>query len=68
MRTSIYLPDDLHESARRMRINISAVSERAVRDAIVNRQQELEATIKAGEEARVLLQQLTEENEVPATQ
>jgi post-segregation antitoxin (ccd killing protein) len=63
MRTTIFLPDDLHEAARRMKVNVSDVCQRAVRDAIVNRKQELQATIDAGQVAQQLLQELAEPGE-----
>ena len=63
MRTTIFLPDDLHEAARRMKVNVSDVCQRAVRDAIVNRKQELQATIDAGQVAQQLLQELAESGE-----
>jgi predicted transcriptional regulator len=62
MRTTIFLPDDLHEAARRMKVNVSDVCQRAVRDAVVNRKQELQATIDAGQVAQQLLQELASES------
>ena len=67
MRTTIYLPDDLNAAARRMQINVSEVCARALRDAIVNRKQELQASIELGERARQLLHALEQDpaEEVP---
>lgn len=67
MRTTIHLPDDLNAAARRMQINVSEVCARALRDAIVNRKKDLQATVHAGEHAQRLLEALEQpEQEVPA--
>lgn len=65
-RTSIYLSDDLLIAARRMQINVSELCTRALRDAIDNRKQDLQAAIEAGEEAQRLLRELEQTEEVPA--